>query len=54
MSNNDENRFEGEHQKALSRRRFLQGTLGTALASAGIYELIDTIAQPPQRAIPLK
>jgi hypothetical protein len=37
----------------LSRRRFLQGTaltLGAALASAGIYELIDTIAQPPARA----
>src|SRR5258706_8271380 len=37
----------------LSRRRFLQGTaltLGAALASAGIYELIDAIARPPQRA----
>jgi hypothetical protein len=36
----------------LSRRRFLQGTaraLGAALASAGIYEVIDTIAQPPER-----
>src|SRR5260221_6551871 len=37
----------------LSRRRFLQGTaltLGAALASAGIYELIDSIAYPPARA----
>src|SRR5260221_537288 len=37
----------------LSRRRFLQGTaltLGAALASAGIYELIDSIAYPPERA----
>jgi hypothetical protein len=37
----------------LSRRRFLQGTaltLSGALASAGIYELIDTIARPPARA----
>jgi hypothetical protein len=36
----------------LTRRRFLQGTaltLGAALASAGIYELIETIAQPPER-----
>src|SRR5260221_5954386 len=33
----------------LSRRRFLQGTaltLGAALASAGMYELIDSIAYP--------
>ena len=42
-----------EPHRQLSRRRFLQGTaltLGGALASAGIYELIDTIAQPPARA----
>jgi hypothetical protein len=42
----------GEPHGQLSRRRFLQGTaltLGGALASAGIYELIETIAQPPER-----
>src|SRR5260370_15478989 len=52
MTNNDENMFAAEQYKALSRRRFLKesvGTLGAALASAGIYELIDTIAQPPER-----
>lgn len=34
------------------RRHFLQGaalTLGASLASAGIYELIETIAHPPER-----
>src|SRR5260221_10516262 len=43
----------GEPHGELSRRRFLQGTaltLGAALASAGIYELIDSIAYPPARA----
>src|SRR5258708_17205218 len=43
----------GETHGELSRRRFLQGTaltLGGALASAGIYELIDSIAHPPARA----
>src|SRR5258706_2507543 len=52
MTNNDENMFAAEQQQALSRRRFLKGsvrTLGAALASAGIYEMIDTIAQPPER-----
>src|SRR2546421_1418905 len=52
MSNNDEKMFAGEQRKALSRRRFLTGTartLGAALASAGIYELIDTFVQPPER-----
>lgn len=37
----------------ISRRHFLKGTVRTlsaALASAGIYEMIDTIAQPPERA----
>ncbi|MFF4211468.1 hypothetical protein ACFYZE_19335 [Streptomyces sp. NPDC001796] len=36
----------------MSRRRLLQGTaggVGAALASAGIYELIDGIAKPPDR-----
>ncbi|MFJ9349117.1 hypothetical protein [Streptomyces sp. NPDC101237] len=35
-----------------TRRRVLQGTataVGTALASAGIYELIDKFAKPPRR-----
>ncbi len=53
MTNNDENMFAVEQHKALSRRRFLKGTVGTvgaALASAGIYEMIDTLAQPPERA----
>src|SRR5260370_15074264 len=53
MTNNDENMFATEQHKELTRRRFLKGTVGTvgaALASAGIYELIDTIAQPPERA----
>src|SRR5258707_1316855 len=53
MTNNDENMFAGEQHKELSRRRFLKGTVGTvgaALASAGIYEMIDTIVQPPERA----
>src|SRR5260221_733808 len=52
MTNNDENMFATEQHKELSRRRFLKGTVGTvgaALASAGIYEMIDTIAQPPER-----
>jgi len=44
MTNNDEQRFAGEQQRTLSRRRFLEGTLGAALASAGIYEIIDTLA----------
>src|SRR5258706_12979816 len=53
MTNNDENMFAGERHKELSRRRFLQGTVGTVgagLASAGIYEIIDTLVQPPERA----
>src|SRR5260370_31184679 len=52
MTNYDENMFAAEKYKALSRRRFLKGsvrTLGAALASAGIDELIDAIAQPPER-----
>src|SRR5258708_16838720 len=52
MKNNDENMFATEQHKELSRRRFLKGTVGTvgaALASAGIYEMIDTLAQPPER-----
>jgi hypothetical protein len=52
MTNKDEHMFAGEQHKALSRRRFLKGsvhTLSAALASAGIYELIDTLVQPPER-----
>jgi hypothetical protein len=43
MTDNDENVFAGEPHQAQSRRRFLTRsvrTLGAALASAGIYELI--------------
>src|SRR5258707_7905241 len=52
MTNDDENVFAVEQHKELSRRRFLTGTvrtLGAALASAGIYEMIDTLVQPPER-----
>src|SRR5260370_14186962 len=52
MTNNDENMFAGEQHQALSRRHFLKGsvgTLGAALASAGLYELIDTLVQPHER-----
>jgi len=41
-----------EPHRQLSRRRFLQGTsltLGGALASAGIYEMIDTLVRTPER-----
>src|SRR5260370_10784200 len=41
---------DSDPHRILSRRRFLHGTLGAALASAGIYELIDALARPPQRA----
>jgi TAT (twin-arginine translocation) pathway signal sequence len=53
VTDSDERELAGEPHKELSRRHFLKGTagaLGAALASAGIYELIDTIAQPPERA----
>src|SRR5258708_16114108 len=52
MTNDDENVFAVEQHQELSRRRFLTGsvrTLGAALASAGIYEMIDTLVQPPER-----
>ncbi len=52
MTNTDDQRGAGEYPKELSRRRFLKGTgrtKGAALASAGIYELIDTLAHPPER-----
>src|SRR5258707_4380695 len=52
MTHDDEqvSAADSDPHRILSRRRFLHGTLGAALASAGIYELIDTIARPPQRA----
>ncbi|MGW7236668.1 DUF7405 family protein [Streptomyces sp. NPDC054804] len=52
MKDSDENERTGRPRGILSRRRLFQGTAGTfgaALASAGIYELIDTIAEPPSR-----
>ena len=52
MADGNENAGAGRPRGNLSRRRLLQGTagtLGTALASAGIYELIDNIAEPPGR-----
>src|SRR6202035_3002151 len=52
MADRDENARAGRPRGNLSRRRLLQGTAGTlgaALASAGIYKVIDTIANPPDR-----
>jgi hypothetical protein len=51
----DEQRSSPESDKygALSRRRLLAGgTLGAALASAGIYELIDSLVEPREWAAP--
>jgi hypothetical protein len=53
MTKNNKRRFTVAQYQALSRRRFLTGTastLGAALSSAGIYELIDEFVQPPQQA----
>jgi hypothetical protein len=52
MTDSDENARAGQPRGNLSRRRLLYGTaggLGAALASAGIYKMIDTIAKPPHR-----
>jgi hypothetical protein len=52
MADSDKNMREGRPRGNLSRRRLLRGTAGTlgaALGSAGIYKMIDTIADPPQR-----
>jgi hypothetical protein len=52
MADRNENGRSGRPRGNLSRRRLLQGTAGTlgaALASAGIYKVIDTIADPPDR-----
>jgi len=50
MTHDNEQLSAAEPHRILSRRRFLQDTLGAALASAGIYEIIDTMARPPERA----
>ncbi|MBW8698040.1 hypothetical protein MBT84_00505 [Streptomyces sp. MBT84] len=53
MTDSNDSARAGRSRGDLSRRRLLQGTagtLGTALASAGIYELIDGIAKAPDRA----
>lgn len=52
MTDGNENERAGGSRRALNRRRVLQGTAGTfgaALASAGIYKMIDAIAEPPDR-----
>src|SRR2546421_2743831 len=52
MTDSDESVRARQPRGNLSRRRLLQGTVGTlgaALGSAGIYKMIDTIAQPPKR-----
>ena len=52
MTDNNENARAGRPGGDTSRRRFLQGTtgaFGVALASPGIYKMIDTIAKPPDR-----
>ncbi|BCL81070.1 hypothetical protein ccbrp13_35350 [Ktedonobacteria bacterium brp13] len=52
MTKDNEQGFTVEQRQALSRRRFLSGTaytLGAALSSAGIYELIDSFVQPPEQ-----
>jgi hypothetical protein len=53
MTDGNENARAERSRGSLSRRRLLQGTAGTfgaALASAGIYEMIGSIAKPPDRA----
>ena len=52
MTDSNENARAGRPRGDTSRRRFLQGTTGAfgiALASPGIYKMIDTIAKPPDR-----
>ena len=52
MTDNNENARAGRPGGDTSRRRFLQGTTGAfgiALASPGLYKMIDTIAKPPDR-----
>jgi hypothetical protein len=53
MADGNENTRAGSPDGNLNRRRLLQGTAGTfgaALASVGIYKVIDTIAEPPDRS----
>ena len=52
MTDSNENARAGRPRGDTSRRRFLQGTTGAfgiALASPGLYKMIDTIAKPPDR-----
>jgi hypothetical protein len=52
MTDGNENARAGRRRGNMSRRRLLQGTggtLGVALGSFGIYKMIDTIAEPPDR-----
>jgi hypothetical protein len=51
MTDSDESARAGRPRENLSRRRLLQGagTFGAALASPGIYKMIETIAEPPDR-----
>jgi hypothetical protein len=54
MTQSNENARAGRPRENLSRRHLLQGTAGTlgvALGSAGIYKMIDTIANPPARPV---
>ncbi|MFE2042620.1 hypothetical protein ACFXAZ_17155 [Streptomyces sp. NPDC059477] len=52
MKDGDENTGAERSLGGLNRRRLLQGTAGTfgaVLASTGVYQLIDTMAKPPDR-----
>jgi hypothetical protein len=52
MTDSNENARAGQPPGNLSRRSLLQGTAGTfgaALASPGIYKMIEAIAVPPER-----
>ncbi|MFF3559204.1 hypothetical protein ACFYXS_04080 [Streptomyces sp. NPDC002574] len=53
MEDGNENAPAGRPRGNVTRRRILQGTAGAgaALASAGIYEMIDTFAKPPSRPV---
>jgi hypothetical protein len=52
MTGKDDDVSAGRRRGQVNRRGLLQGTAGTlgaALGSAGIYKMIDTIAEPPDR-----
>ncbi|MFJ5216765.1 hypothetical protein ACIP98_18855 [Streptomyces sp. NPDC088354] len=53
MKDGDDHAPAGPPRGNVTRRRILQGTagVGAALASAGIYEMIDTLAKPPSRPV---